>query len=420
MRARRGPKPPPYPPPLHRLNQGVEAWLRKRIKAKKTSVAPEHAGNRGMEVGPVKDTVASTKHGQGTLHPLTWPSYGAIVKFYDERMETPGIDASDAQLAKLSELLYIKRKRPVRFEELQCRLAARLIPARVAYAEQHGVALALVTLEDLEESPEGVQHWLDQGIPSGGAYANENVVVVADAEETAMRISSVLNEREEWLCASGLDSATVMDMVQRDEFLRWSVKKYLDVPGNCVPDESYRDSLLRFCREQERRVGSTQIWQVLSHTGQATPEDVRNAFKECGTPTVSPPRPWPKKMPHRKPLAPSYKAPPEPLAPSMGHSCADGAGEPVAGILLLPESWACEATLVQDKETAEWVALQSRKTRQDIRAKRHMERQAMSREDQATMSREDEATVVWFASLSKRQRQDVLAIAETTLAIAEA
>ena len=116
-----------------------------------------------------------------------------------------------------------------------------------------------------------------------------------------MRISSVLNDREEWLCASGLDCATVMDMVQRDEFLRWSVNKYLDVPGNCVPDESYHDSLSRFCREQERRVGSTEIWELLSHTGRATPEDVRNAFKdlkECGTaaeraatPTVSPPRP---------------------------------------------------------------------------------------------------------------------------------
>ena len=142
--------------------------LRKEIKAKKTGVAPEHAGNRGMEGGPVMDTVASTEHGQGTLHPLSWRSYKAILEYYDERMETPGIDASDTQLAKLTELLYAKRKLPLRFADLQRRLAARLIPARVAYAEQHGVALALVTLEDLEESPEGVQHWLDQGNPSGG------------------------------------------------------------------------------------------------------------------------------------------------------------------------------------------------------------------------------------------------------------
>ena len=76
------------------------ARLRKRrgLKAKQTSVAPEH-----VEGGPVKDTVAN-------LHPFTWSSYTAILDYYDERMETPGIDASDSQLAKLSELLYVKRK----------------------------------------------------------------------------------------------------------------------------------------------------------------------------------------------------------------------------------------------------------------------------------------------------------------------
>ena len=336
------------------------------------------------------DTVASTKHGQGTLHPLSWRSYNAILEYYDERMETPGIDASDTQLAKLTELFYAKRKLPLRFADLQCRLAARLIPARVAYAEQHGVGLALVTLEDLEESPEGVQHWLDQGNPSGGAYANENVVVVADAEETAMRISSVLNEREEWLCASGLDSATVMDMVQRDEFLRWSVNKYLDVPGNCVPDESYHDSLSRFCREQERRVGSTEIWELLSHTGRATPEDVRIAFKDlkesgtaaerAATPTVSPPRPWPKKKPHPKPLPSSRKPRPKPRPPPrpkqtgndygspMGQSSADGAGEPIAGKRPLPESSPCAATLAQEEEAAAWFVSLPKRQRQDIKA----------------------------------------------------
>ena len=55
--------------------------MRKEIKAKKTGVAPKHAGNRGMEGGPVMDTVASTKHGQGTLHPLSWRSYNAILEY---------------------------------------------------------------------------------------------------------------------------------------------------------------------------------------------------------------------------------------------------------------------------------------------------------------------------------------------------
>ena len=289
---------PPSTPPI-----GADSCLRmlKEKMAKETGVAPEHAGNRVMEGGPVMDIGASTEQGQGTLHPLSWPAYNSMLNYYNERMETQGIEASDTQIAKLTELLYAKRKVPLRFGELQVRLAARLISARVAYAEQHGVGLATVTTQDLEESPEGVQHWLDQVDPSVRGDATENVVRVADAKETAMRISSVLDDREEWLCANGLDSGTVMDMEQRDEFLTWSVDKFLDDPGNWVPDESYLDCLSRFIREQERRVGSTEIWELLSHTGRASPEDLRIAFKDhkesgsaaerASTPTVSPPRP---------------------------------------------------------------------------------------------------------------------------------
>ena len=203
------------------------------------------------------------------------------------------------------------------------------------------------------------------------------------------------------------------------------MKKYLGVPGNCVPDESYHDSLLRFCREQERRVGSTEIWEVLSHTGRATPEDARNAFKDlkergtvaerAATPTVSPPRPWPKKMSHPKPLASSCKAPPKSqLSPRrmqrgndygspMGQSSADGAGEPVAGKRPHRASGPFVDTLEKAKETQAWLDRQNKKPKH-----------ALSREDQASLSRENEAAVVWFASLSKRKRQDFIAIAETT------
>ena len=102
-----------------------------------------------MQEGPVKDTVA-------LLHPHTLRTYAVLLEYYEDRMDTPGIDASDTQLAKLQELLFVKRKLPVRFQDLQCRLAARLIPARKAYATHNSVPLARVTLEDLEESPEGV------------------------------------------------------------------------------------------------------------------------------------------------------------------------------------------------------------------------------------------------------------------------
>ena len=84
------------------------------------------------------------------------------------------------------------------------------------------------------------------------------------------------------MCESGLDSATEMDMVQREEFLAWAVNKFLLLPGKSVPDESYDESLLRFWREQERRVGSFEMFEALSYTRLLEPQDVRNAFKEDG------------------------------------------------------------------------------------------------------------------------------------------
>ena len=65
----------------------------------------------------------------------------------------------------------------------------------------------------------------------------------------------------------------------------------------------------------------------------------------------------------------------------MGQSSADGADEPIVGQRPLPESWPCVATLAQDEETAAWLASQNRRTKQVIRAKRHMEAKAMTRED---------------------------------------
>ena len=215
-----------------------------------------------------------------------------------------------------------------------------------------------------------------------------------------MRISSVLNEREEWLCANGLESDTVMDMVQRDEFFKWSVNKFLRHQGNSVVYESYRDSLLRFCREQERRVGSTEIWEVLSHTGRATPVDVQNAFKARTLGS----RPWPKKMPHPKSQpSPRRMQRGNDYGSPMGQSSADGAGEPVAGKRPHRASGPFVDTLEKAKETQAWLDRLNKKPKH-----------ALSREDQASLSRENEAAVVWFASLSKRKRQDFIAIADTT------
>ena len=235
-----------------------------------------------------------------------------------------------------------------------------------------------------------------------------------------MKISKLLNEREEWLCEKGLDSDTVMDMVQREEFLTWSVNKYLLLPGKSVPDESYDESLLRFWREQERRVGSTEIWEALSHTRLLKPQDVRNAFKGHGTPTNSPPRPLPK---HR--FCPKPRPKPRPSPRGMqreSQSAADGAAEPVAGKRPLT------ATVLENKETQLWLQHQNKRSRSDIRASPYKETQAMwhedfectsgrqaedsvtSREDQAFMSRANEDPAEWRESVRDRRPPNLLAI----------
>ena len=54
---------------------------------------------------------------------------------------------------------------------------------------------------------------------------------------------------------------------------------------------------------------------------------------------------------------------------------------PSVGKRRLPESWACVATLEQDKETEAWLDRQNRRTKNVIRGKSHMEVKAMTRED---------------------------------------
>ena len=96
----------------------------------------------------------------------------------------------------------------------------------------------------------------------------------------------------------------------------------------------------------------------------------------------------------------------------MGQSSADGAGEPIVGKRPLPESWPCAATLAQDEETAAWLASQNRRTKQVIRAKRHMEGKAMTREDQVAIVRR--RAEISEASATKLQKiiQDLKAEAQ--------
>ena len=52
----------------------------------------------------------------------------------------------------------------------------------------------------------------------------------------------------------------------------------------------------------------------------------------------------------------------------MGQSSADGAGEPIVGKRPLSESSPCAATLAQEEEAAAWFASLSKRQRQDVKA----------------------------------------------------
>ena len=66
----------------------------------------------------------------------------------------------------------------------------------------------------------------------------------------------------------------------------------------------------------------------------------------------------------------------------MAGCSADGAAEPIVGKRPLPEPMACAATIAEDAESAAWCATQSKRHRQEIKGKIHMEGKAMIREDQ--------------------------------------
>ena len=344
------------------------------------------------------------------MNPHALATYAVLRKYYEDRMDTPGIHASDTQLAKLQDLLFVKRKLPVRFEELQCRLAARLIPARMAYARHKRVPFASVTVADLEESPEGVWRWLVEGDPSKDAFDGPQPFKVEHhPKKCVMKISKLLNEREEWLCEKGLDSDTEMDMVQREEFVTWSVNKYLLLPGKSVPDEPYDESLMRFWREQERRVGSTEMWEALSYTRLVEPQDVRNAFKAPATKRRVCITARPKPRPSRRGME------------TGSQSAVDGAGEPVA------EKRPRPATALCRRERQLCPGHQNKRSRKDIRAITYLEGSSTSREeyacnlwrraepsvtsreDQASMSRGDVDPVTWFKSLCNSQQQTLMA-----------
>ena len=89
-----------------------------------------------------------------------------------------------------------------------------------------------------------------------------------------------------------------------------------------------------------------------------------------------------------------------PLSPMVG-SGADGAAKPIVAKRPLPEFKGCAATSAIDAEAAAWYSKQSKKQRQHIKGKIHMEGKAMIREDQF-------ANVWRRAEMSEAEATDLL------------
>ena len=120
------------------------------------------------------------------------------------------------------------------------KLAARIISARRAYADCNDVEMARVTKRVLEDSKEGLQHWMNYTDASAIDDASELVVSVVSPQESVIRISSVLKEREEWLRAQGLETSTEMDWDQRGQFIKWCMDRFMAEPSEQARDEANR------------------------------------------------------------------------------------------------------------------------------------------------------------------------------------
>ena len=82
----------------------------------------------------------------------------------------------------------------------------------------HDVDMAKVTKRTLEESEEGLKHWLNMGEGLVVDDASELVVSRVSKQECATRIYRVLRDREKWLTTKDLPVDHRMTYEQRGIF----------------------------------------------------------------------------------------------------------------------------------------------------------------------------------------------------------
>ena len=102
---------------------------------------------------------ADAAKGQGPQHALSWRVYETILKYFNKRLDTQGVEDTDAQVEKLGRLLFAERKVTLRADHYRVtKHSARLLSARRAYAAYNGVEMAKVTQRVSQESQEGLEY----------------------------------------------------------------------------------------------------------------------------------------------------------------------------------------------------------------------------------------------------------------------
>ena len=298
-RAKHQGEPKPITPPLPRHNGLTLALSPRRVAplasnqqqavTKQCSVAPEHAEKKGQKSGAEEGSSAAVK--QGAQHPHSWRVYNIVLQYFNDRLDTEGIKEDDSQLKKLGRLLFVEHKVHLQDDHYRDTVrAASLISARCAYGRKYQVAPAVVTVDDLWNSEEGLDYWIGSVDQSPGGVPAEYVVTVESPEDSARRISSILEHRELWLWTQGLDKTSVMNLRQRDMFLKWSMDEYFKEHSEhdheedkCEEEKSTLQKQRKrhwiFSHEQRRRAGSAELWMLLSFTGGVSEDQLREALQ---------------------------------------------------------------------------------------------------------------------------------------------
>ena len=202
--------------------------------------------------------------------------------------------AEPGQVAiRMSQCLYRKMHVDLESSAEEPLAERNLVVARRLYSEWYGYKLGRVTKRTLQDDWRGLTWWLNQ------ARKQHSVRVQTDGEElqataamepgaeTVAAIFKVLTQRKQYLDAKGLPEDAVLTEVQKQEVMKRLKQEFALHPLELELDdanrkEGYSETQVRgmrrsrFCRDQQRRVGSRQMFLCLMFTGRCRVPDLRS------------------------------------------------------------------------------------------------------------------------------------------------